>query len=48
MMSILPKHIASEVTKDIREEIQQMLANHKSTITKKPFEYVPLCLINCR
>jgi len=39
MMSILPKHIASEVREDIREEIQQMLVNHQSTITKKPFEY---------
>lgn len=43
MLSILPKHIASEVREDIREEMQLRIGRKgKSTLTRKPFEQVSI------
>lgn len=38
MLSILPKHIASEVGTDLREEVQMMRNDSKTPPPKKPFE----------
>ena len=37
MNPIVPKHIASEVREDIREEFQ-LVTGEKSIMSKKPFE----------
>lgn len=44
MLSILPRHIASEVGEDIREEIQLVMGTKTSPLSKKPFELVIICL----